>query len=126
MKNIVIISLGIALLALTAVASTGGQNSLSGDWIVKWLDNNTLNPMTISQADGRLMGTYINDSKEICSVTGHPVKNSSRVTLNIDCPKWDISMEGTVSGDGNTIEGTYRAYGTSQGGFLMTRKQQRQ
>ncbi len=101
---------------------SGQVIDFSGKWIVRWLDNDTRNPISLTKTDGRLDGTYVNDKKDICSVSGHLVQNSNRITLHVDCPKWDISMEGVPSLDGNTIEGTYFAYGKSRGSFVITRK----
>jgi len=121
-KNILIVASIVAALAITGVAaSIFGQaaTDFSGTWIVRWLSNDTRNPMSLTQTDGHLTGTYVNDKNDTCSVSGEYTQNNSRITLRIDCPKWDIKMEGLPSLDGKTIEGKYMAYGTSTGGFVM-------
>lgn len=127
MKKIFMAVFAVIVLTIILATPSPAEQSIdfSGKWIVRWMDNDTRNPITLTQADGRLDGTYVNDSKDSCKVSGHLVKNN-RVTLHIDCPKWDISMEGTASSDGNIIEGTYSAYGTSKGGFEMKRNPGRQ
>lgn len=111
-------------MAAAALSLAGQGADLSGNWVVRWLDNNTSNPVTLTQTDGSLKGTYVNDSRDVCSVSGKLVQNNSRVALIVDCPKWDIMMEGALSPDGKTVEGAYLAYGTARGSFVMTKKQQ--
>jgi hypothetical protein len=94
----------------------------SGKWQVRWLSNDSRNPMTLSQASGKLTGTYINDVKDHCSVSGEFAAATRQVTLKITCPKWGIEMEGYASLDGKLIVGKYLAYGNAAGGFTMTKE----
>jgi hypothetical protein len=89
---------------------------------VRWLSNDSRNPMILNQASGKFTGTYINDAKDHCSVSGEFAAASRQVTLRIACPKWDIEMEGYASLDGKLIVGKYLAYGNAVGGFTMTKK----
>jgi len=41
--------------------------------------------------------------------------------LHVECPKWDIEMEGYPSLDGKLIVGKYLAYEKAVGGFIMTK-----
>lgn len=94
----------------------------SGKWHVRWLSNDSRNPMTLNQTSGKFTGTYINDAKDRCSVSGEFAATTRQVTLHIACPKWGIDMEGYASLDGKLIVGKYLAYGNAVGGFTMTKK----
>ncbi len=119
----------VALLIVASVMLAGalahpGQavTDFSGKWQVRWLSNDSRNPMTLSQTSGKLTGTYINDAKDHCSVSGEFAAATRQVTLKITCPKWGIEMEGYASRDGKLIVGKYLAYGNAVGGFTMTKK----
>jgi hypothetical protein len=125
LKNVVIVASIVAVFSMAGVTLSISEQTVidfSGTWIVRWLDNDSRNPMSLTQTDGRLTGTYVNDKKDTCSVVGEYAQNNNRITLRIDCPKWDINMEGLPSLDAKTIEGSYIAYGTSKGAFVMTKK----
>jgi hypothetical protein len=124
MKKILIVTLIIAALVIMGVVSSMyGQSvtDFSGRWSVRWLDNDTRNPMVLTQTDKHLTGTYVNDKNDTCLVSGEYPQNNKQITLRIDCPKWSITMEGFPSLDGKTIVGKYMAYVTSTGGFIMTK-----
>jgi len=95
---------------------------LAGRWIVTWLDNGTKNPMSLTLKDGRFSGTYVNDTKDDCSVSGNLRESDRRVAFQVVCPKWDMRMQGVVSADYRTIDGTYQAYIDSGAKFTMTRE----
>jgi hypothetical protein len=95
---------------------------LSGNWTVRWLSNDTYNPMFLTQAKEILSGTYTNDKKDYCSVSGKFNPNSNTITLQIVCQEWKIRMEGFSSLDRKLIVGSYLAYGNSVGGFMMNRE----
>ena len=94
----------------------------SGKWQVRWLSNDSRNPMTLSQTSGKLTGFYINDAKDNCYVSGEFTTNIRQVKLRVACPKWGIEMEGYPSLDGKLIVGKYLAYGNAVGGFTMTKE----
>jgi len=124
-KKTLIVVLVIVALTFTAVMPSLSEQKIfdfSGSWIVRWLDNDTRNPISLTQINERLNGTYTNDKKETCSISGQLVQKNNHITLRVDCPQWDIVMDGVPSSDGNTIKGIYIAYGTSKGDFEMTRK----
>ena len=95
---------------------------LSGKWTVTWLDNGSRNKMTLTQTADRLSGQYTNDSNDVCSVSGTLNVEGRSLRLQITCPKWDIKMDGHYSADGKTVVGSYLAYGSSAGGFQMSRE----
>jgi len=72
-KNILVVVFTVVVLTVTAVTlSLSGQViDFSGKWIIRWRDNNTNNSVSLTQTDGRLDGTYVNDNKDIYSVSGH-------------------------------------------------------
>lgn len=116
-----------ALVFCLAPAAARSQSAalpadVSGAWTVRWVSNDTRNPMSLSQASGKISGSYTNDSKEFCGVSGELAALSARLKLRISCPKWDIQMDGYLSRDGKIVVGTYLAYGDSRGGFLMSRR----
>jgi len=125
MKNLLFVTaILVASIMMAGSLSHSGQavTDFSGKWQVRWLSNDSRNPMTLSQASGNFMGTYINDAKDHCSVSGEFAAATRQVTLRIACPKWGIEMEGYASLDGKLIVGKYVAYGNAAGGFTMTKK----
>jgi len=124
-KNLFFVALLIvASVVLAGALSHSGQavTDFSGKWQVRWLSNDSRNPMTLTQTSGKLTGAYINDAKDPCSVSGDFAAATRQVTLRIACPKWGIEMEGYASLDGKLIVGKYLAYGNAVGGFTMTKK----
>jgi hypothetical protein len=125
MKNLLFVTLILAAsIAMAGSLAHPGQavTDFSGTWQVRWLSNDSRNPMTLNQASGKFTGTYINDAKDHCSVSGEFAAATRQVTLRIACPKWGIEMEGYASLDGKLIVGKYLAYGNADGGFTMTKK----
>ena len=96
-------------------------NEFTGKWTVRWLSNDTRNPIALTQTEGRFSGTYINDSKDHCSISGKFTEDIRQITLRVECPKWVIEMEGYPSLDGKLIVGKYLAYKGAIGGFIMTK-----
>jgi hypothetical protein len=76
--------------------------------------------MSLSYGNGSFSGTYINDSKDSCAVSGNFDDKTSGLMLMVECPKWEIRMEGTAA-SGTMVRGSYRAYGQVHGGFTMTK-----
>jgi len=119
----------VALLIVASIILTGALFSFglaatdfSGKWQVRWLSNDSRNPMTLNQISGKFAGSYINDAKDQCPVSGGFDAVTRQVTLRIACPKWGIEMEGYASLDGKLIVGKYLAYGNAVGGFTMTKE----
>jgi hypothetical protein len=114
----------IAALAMAGSLAHPGQavTDFSGTWQVRWLSNDSRNPLTLNQASEKFTGTYVNDAKDRCSVTGEFGADARQITLHIACPKWGIEMEGYASLDGKLIVGKYLAYGNAVGGFTRTKK----
>ena len=124
-KNLLFVTAMLVASLMTAGALPHSEQAVtdfSGKWQVRWLSNDSRNPMTLSQASGKLTGTYINDAKDHCSVSGEFAAATRQVTLKITCPKWGIEMEGYASLDGKLIVGKYLAYGNAVGGFTMTKE----
>ena len=124
-KNLLFVSaILVASLMMSGALPHSEQavTDFSGKWQVRWLSNDSRNPMTLSQTSGKLTGTYINDAKDQCPVSGEFVAATRQVTLRIACPKWGIEMEGYASLDGKFIVGKYLAYGNAVGGFVMTKE----
>ncbi len=125
MKNLLFVTtILVACIMMAGSLSYSGQavTDFSGKWQARWLSNDSRNPVTLNQASGKLTGTYINDAKDHCSVSGEFASATRQVTLRIACPKWGIEMEGYASLDGKLIVGKYLAYGNAVGGFTMTKK----
>ncbi len=113
----------LALLALVFVGSafclSGSQ--LSGDWTVTFAnDAKYQNEMSFTYSDGNFSGTYINDSKDSCPVSGTLAEATGHLILHIKCPKWGIELEGTASSDGKTIKGDYN-WPSGNGPFTMAK-----
>jgi hypothetical protein len=114
--------LGAALFILIVAAGQASAADLARRWIVRWgNDPKNENTLSLTLHDARLSGTYINDSKENCAVTGNIKKQTSKFALTIVCPRWDIRMEGSQSDNGKTAGGSYQAYIDSHGDFTMRR-----
>src|SRR5689334_4732697 len=99
-----------AVLALVPATGALAQD-ITGAWIAVWSDNSR-NDLVLGHSGGQqLSGSYVNDAKEHCNVTGNLLDGVKRFVLTVRCPRWDILMEGVVAGDGRTAKGSYRAYG---------------
>lgn len=128
MKEIEMMKLALVFLILPVFAFAvttplhAASDVLAGSWIVTW-DNNpeNKNSLSLQNKDGRLSGTYINDSKQSCPVTGKIGAASDRnLVLKVVCPAWNIDMQG--ASDDQKGSGTYRAYGKVSGVFTMVRQ----
>lgn len=103
-----------------AAAETAAQPDFTGSWIFTWdNDDKNTNPVTLKYEAGTITGTYVNDSKENCPVTGR-LGSATSVILVIMCPGWDIKSEGSMTSS-NMVTGKYLAYGDSTGEFRMSR-----
>jgi hypothetical protein len=116
------VSLILSCLAGLGVAGAGADDlALAGRWTVTW-SNTSKNIMSLADKEGRLSGSYENDEKESCSVTGNFLGSNQHVAIQIVCPKWDIRMQGIATKDGTTIRGNYQAYVDGVGKFVMTKQ----
>src|SRR4029077_16444897 len=92
----------LTVLFLTSFMGLGvaraGADDLAGSWTVTW-SNTSKNDMKLANKNGRFSGSYENDDKESCSLTGNYLASNQHVALQIVCPKWDIRMQGVASKD---------------------------
>ena len=102
-------------------AARAGADDLVGRWSVTW-SNTSKNAMSLANKNGRFSGTYDNDDKDSCSVTGNFLASNQHIAFQIVCPKSDIRMQGIASKDGKTIRGSYQSYVDSVGKFVMTKQ----
>jgi hypothetical protein len=111
-------SLRFAFFVLLGFVGPATAGDLTGRWIIRW-ENNTKNENAASLTlhGDRLSGTYINDSKASCSVTGNV--RDQIFSLTIVCPQWDIRMQGHQTADGRNASGKYQAYIDTKGVFTM-------
>jgi hypothetical protein len=124
-KNLLLVTAILLASVMTAGSLPHAEQAVtdfSGKWQVRWLSNDSRNPMTLSQTSGKLTGFYVNDAKDNCYVWGEFAADVRKLTLRIICPKWGIEMEGYPSLDGKLIVGKYLAYGNAVGGFTMTKE----
>jgi hypothetical protein len=98
-----------------------GADDLEGSWTVTW-SNTSKNEMKLANKNGRFSGSYENDDKESCSLTGNYLASNQHLAFQIVCPKWDIRMQGIASKDNKTIRGSYQAYVDGVGKFVMTKQ----
>jgi hypothetical protein len=116
-----------ALTSLFLTSFTGlgdaraGADDLAGSWTVTW-SNTSKNEMKLASKNGRFSGSYENDDKESCSLTGNYLASNQHVAFQIVCPKWDIRMQGIASKDSKTVRGSYQAYVDGVGKFVMTKQ----
>jgi hypothetical protein len=115
----------IVSLVLPSFAGFGfaqaGADDLAGRWTVIW-SNTSKNNISLANKGGRFSGTYENDDKDSCPVTGNFLASNQHLALQIVCPKWDIRLQGTASKDGKTVRGSYQAYVDGVGKFVMTKQ----
>jgi hypothetical protein len=115
-----LIAFGAALFAPIVLnfAGVAAASDLAGQWIVRWQNNpKNENALSLAISQGKLSGTYTNDSKDTCKVTGNIRGQTRELALTIVCPKWDIRMQGIASADWNSASGNYQAYVDNKGIF---------
>ncbi len=123
MRRVKILGCTLLILAVSNSAALSGAGDLTGQWIVRWDNNpNNENAMSLGLHEGRVSGTYINDAKASCTVTGNIQAKTRDFSLTIVCPKWDIRMQGTISIGWKNASGGYQAYVKSQGDFTMKKR----
>jgi uncharacterized protein (TIGR02996 family) len=96
---------------------------LAGTWSIMWCgDPANANPMKLSQSGDTIEGTYLNDARETCKVTGRVDHKSGTVSFTIkgDSARFVVLCDGIIA-SASLVEGRYRAYGISMGSFRMSR-----
>ncbi len=109
----------VALLFVFVGIAQAQTTDLTGKWKIAWLSGGCPNTILLAQHPHHVDGAYTTCSQEACPISGTIVNNS--VTLTLKCQKFDIKLEGALSSDQQTIDGTYFAYGNSSGKFKMDR-----
>ncbi len=89
----------------------------SGEWTLKWVNSDSRHPVSLAQKGNELSGIYTNSEDLSCSITGSHTREL-KITLVIDCPEWDIGMEGISTQKGTVFSGNYQAPGNN-GKFMM-------
>jgi hypothetical protein len=69
----------IGVISVSTIQSKETVRHFSGNWIVKWLSNNSINEMILNQTGAKFSGTYINDGKDRCVVS----RNWGRTKISI-------------------------------------------
>ncbi len=96
---------------------------LAGTWSIMWCGNpaNT-NPIKLSQSGDTIEGTYLNDARETCKVTGRVDHKSGTASFTIkgDSARFVVLCDGIIA-SASLVEGRYQAYGNSMGSFRMSR-----
>jgi hypothetical protein len=102
--------------ALVSIAVTTGcakpyvadlYSDFSGEWTLKWVKNDSLHPVSLSQEGKVLTGIYTNSEDVSCSISGK-YKDIAKVKLLIDCPDWDIKLVGVGSQKDTALSGRYK------------------
>lgn len=93
------------------------QYDYSGEWTLKWVDSDSRHPVSLAQKETVLSGIYTNAEDVACSVSGNHARNLE-VELAIDCPQWDISLNGISTQKGTVITGRYEGEGKA-GTFIL-------
>jgi hypothetical protein len=93
------------------------QFDYSGEWTLKWVNTDSHHPVSLAQKENDLSGIYTNAEDIACSIAGTHTREL-KVSLKIDCPAWDISMNGISTQKGTVISGDYEGEGKS-GKFML-------
>jgi hypothetical protein len=96
-------------------------DGVAGPWLVTWLENMTVNELTLDVHGREIAGRYVSDDGEVCPVRGEVSESGTDVSITVTCGGWDVIMEGVPAQDEGTMEGRYLAYGHSRGRFTMAR-----
>jgi hypothetical protein len=134
MLKYAVFATGLLTLVLSTNAFALSAGDLIGKWDVIWQNNpQNVNAISLTSTtnNGGLMGTYINDAKSSCSLSGTFYATNSSLTIQIVCPgavapdgsvNWSIRMQGTASPDGKVFNGSYQAYTKATGSFQMLKQ----
>jgi hypothetical protein len=108
----------VVMLAATLLGMALAQSSdLAGNWKITWLSGGKPNTVTMTDNQGDVSGNYVSDDGTGCPTSGTNLKG--KVSLHVECAKWDIWMNGRLA-DGS-VSGDYTAYGNATGKFKMDR-----
>jgi hypothetical protein len=117
-----IVVAAFVMLVVTAGSLKAAEAQLTGSWSITWeQDAKNVNPITLTESDRKIAGTYINDATETCKVAGQVDRAKGTVVFTITGPRWDIKCNGVIV-NSNSIQGRYLAYGNATGTFEMARK----
>jgi hypothetical protein len=120
MKALVLVATALIFICGGGAWALSGSD-LAGNWTVTW-PNNTKNAISLSFSEERFSGTYTNDARQSCTLTGNFSAASGSLSFHVACPSWEMRMEGQASPDGRTIQGDYKAYANATGSFTMARQ----
>jgi hypothetical protein len=105
---------GLLAAAAPACAQAAlGVTDFGGSWTVRWLSSDSRNPIVLQQDGTSFKGSYTNDTRDRCAVSGTFATELHRIALRISCPQGDIQVTGVPSLDGKFIAGR---------GFMMSRE----
>ena len=96
---------------------------LTGTWSIMWAgDPANTNPIKLSQSGDTIEGTYLNDARETCQVTGRVdhKRGSASFTITGTNTSFVVRCDGIIA-SASLVEGRYQAYGNSTGNFRMSR-----
>jgi hypothetical protein len=117
--RVALATFGLAILTL-AMGFAANLPDISGNWLIKW-DSGPPNALFLTNTGGDLSGTYTNDAKQTCSVTGHYSAANRDFAVHIQCSNYNVELQGSLSADGATAPGKYWFKGTMTGTFTMAR-----
>ncbi len=96
---------------------------LTGSWTIFWVhdDPTNRNPIELVQSGDRIEGTYLNDARESCKVTGAIDREKRFVIFTIRGERLDFAIECTgIPASAKVIEGRWYR-GDITGTFRMSR-----
>ncbi len=123
MKSVLVsAALCMSLAASVGLAKSPQQVNFTGVWTISWNHSatNTNIVKLTHRGAASFTGTYIDDDRQACPVTGKVISPTT-ITLTIACIAWESKIDGSVK-NSKLISGSYKAYKTSTGTFTMSRK----
>jgi hypothetical protein len=126
MTSVRLVLVATLLLVFPGACSGPNADSLNGAWVITWPPgkenadgtenlNSTRNHLTLAADKLHLTGSYIDNDKSSCPLTGDLAAETKKVTIHIDCAQWKIDLNGVASSDSHQIKGAFTALGTSSG-----------
>ena len=127
MRAIVLVILMALLAPITCVGAEKNlpKVNLDGSWSITWDANpENVNPVKFSQSGDKIKGTYLNDAKETCKVTGLVDREKGTVSFTIEGPssEFKIKCDGLLV-NAKLVKGSYFAYAKLKGSFRMSRNE---
>jgi hypothetical protein len=119
-KSLAAIALALLIAGCSKVITTYVPDvhyDYSGEWTLKWLDSDSRHPVSLAQKQNDLTGIYTNAEDVACSISGTHAR-TLKASLKIDCPDWDIRLDGVISQKGTVISGRYQGEGNN-GNFVL-------